>query len=248
MINEFLMINQFCRMTEKLNIIFAFALKAEWEFLKKKYTLTAVDSHVFAFKDHRSVFLAQLGVGRCGVEKNFSGILQRLRPCLVVHMGVSGALREDLLPGEAFIPVKIVSSRGMIAVDEALIQTHQAHLPQTFHRGTLFTSETVLKNRQEKIEASCQHLARAVDMESYNVAHLCAENAVPYIPVRHIFDTVGEDLENLSGTYGDAGEIKMKKMVANLIKHPKLIFQLSDFRRRLSGIQQEWLKIIDGFL
>lgn len=235
-------------MTQKLNTVFAFALMAEWKFLKKKYTLTAVDSHVFAFKDHRHVFLAQLGVGRSGVEKNFLSILQRLKPNLVVHLGVSGALLEGVFTGEALIPEKIISPRGIIAVDHDLVQKYRAHLPQTFHRGTLFTSETILKNRAEKTEAFCQHQARAVDMESYDVARLCAQNAVPYIPVRHIFDTVGEDLENLSGTYDDGGELKMKKMVANLITHPKLIFQLSDFRRRLSGIQQEWLKIIDGFL
>lgn len=220
---------------EKLLVV---ALKPEWSFLKAKYTfeLCGPGMALYRVKEFPSVGLAQIGFGPESARRGFSRVLEACEVSSVLHFGSCGALRADMKIGDLFLPEKIVSAEGEIV------------LKQEKQNGILYTSPSVLKNRDDKENARKTYNADSVDMESYPVAALCLERKISYRCARAVFDTLTDNLEAIDEPYDADGNIVLGKMAVNLIKNPKLILELPNLKRRADLVSQSLSPVVEDFL
>jgi nucleoside phosphorylase len=214
------------------------ALQPEWSFLKAKHSfeLCSPGIALYRLRDKSDVGLAQIGFGPESARRNFSHVLTACDVTQVLHFGSCGALHPEMKISDLFAPEKIVSAEGAVS------------LSQAGQNGVLFTSSSVLKNRDEKDSARKTHNADCVDMESYPVAKQCLERGIFYHCVRAVFDTLTDNLEAMGEPYDADGNIQPSKMAVNLIKNPKLILELPDLKRRSDLVSQSLAPVVAAFL
>ena len=202
-----------------LRHVFVFALKAEWHFIKREYALTLGPKELvpegyhspplYQFVKFPDAAVLQVGPGLQTSSKNFLQFLTTHECENVWHLGTCGALVPELRVGDVIVGTK-----------------------------ELFTSATILKNKSEKEHIAKTYGAKIVDMESAGIAEICAEKNIPYTSIRVVFDTLADDLENIGEPYTPAGNLDAGKLVANIVKSPKLIMTLPLLQKRMALVQK----------
>lgn len=227
------------------------ALAPEWTFLKKKHT-----AHPTEHKNLFSIANTNFHLFQCGFGLTTSGVgtaelFQKIKPTCVIHFGCSGALIPELSVGDLLIPDQICNTSASITPDPILQKKIKETLTANtikFHTGTLFSSETVLKNLHDKRAAHSQTNANQVDMESFAIAGVCKSQRIPYVSIRAIFDDLADNIESIGEPYSDSGELSASKLTVNLIKSPKLFLSLPGLKRRSEIVQNSLNQAIDVIL
>jgi hypothetical protein len=126
----------------------------------------------------------------------------------LLSAGFAGGLQDGLATGAAIVPqqirawlsaAEIISASGdnLITADPrfahlAALAARQAAL--TLRYGTLLSVATVLPDAAAKVAVGQRSGALAVDMESFSVGQVAATYALPFMPLRTIFDARHEVL------------------------------------------------------
>lgn len=242
-------------MVKNIQKLLVVALRAEWSHLKQTWDVEKSDASggLYWLKAHPGTALLQVGAGLSRAKNGFEEFLRK-HPCgKVLHFGFCGALDSSLKVGDLFVgrAVSAASDSSQVKITAALVDPLCGYLAAKnvpFHCGTLFSSEGALKDRTEKALIAKYYGARAVDMESYSVACLCRNRQIDYISVRGIFDVLEEDITHLGEPYDEAGDLKITRLTANLIRSPKLILKLPYLKRRYALINKNLKSAIDWFI
>lgn len=235
------------------------ALRPEWDFLTAIYALEKLDFPLplYRFVAFPSVALLQTGPGQKQSTISMTKFLELFSCESVLNFGTCGGLNPKMSPGD----LHLASSVVMISEDQNSLKkltldcAEQESLQNTItaadfacHSGSLLTSNTVLKNSEEKRAAKAISQACAVDMESFGLAKICHDRGILYLSLRGVFDTVDENLESLGEPYDEVGNLSAAKISRNILKNPKLIFTLPDLKKRLNRIQTNLKPAIDWYL
>lgn len=215
------------------------ALKPEWVFLKKKFTFQKILPQLYHFETDCA--LLQTGMGWENAERHFEKCLENFSTKSVLHFGTAGALTEHFKTGE----VAKISDITNAAHESLSLDPNP--LPHT-RPARLYSSKTVLKNKEAKQTIHKKYRTDLVDMESYPIARICQIKGIPYLGIRGVFDAFSDNLENLNNPFNNTGELHPAKLTLNLITRPKLIFTLPRLKKRLEQLQKTWENIITWYL
>ena len=164
-----------------------------------------------------------MGVGRQRVAEKLEGLLEEHRPNVVVLVGVSGGLSEQVKCGDILIGAKISGPHGdarHMAVTKSYAKDLEG-LANVHVDGHLHVSDVLVSTPAQKMFTHQQTQADAVDMESFYVAELAAAKETECVVLRAISDEVGHTLLPASlGWIKPNGAPRLGKVLMYLAGHP----------------------------
>lgn len=114
---------------------------------------------------------------------------------------------------------------------ERIVQSLEARWP--VRQGRLLTSVRALGTVADKSAAFRVTGAGAVDMESFAVAEVAAAHGLPFIAVRVIVDTAGDELPPaLAGVADASGQLSIGRLARSVVLRPANIATLLRLARR----------------
>lgn len=148
--------------------------------------------------------------------------LVRAGATALASVGTAGALDRALESGAIMLPEEVVVPEGDALPTHASWWEALAHvLPRgQVYAGRLLTSRLPLGLRLDKAIARRETDCVAVDMESAAIAGVAAEAGVPFIAVRVIVDTAGEDLPGAVLEASAHSELSIVRLLAGLARAP----------------------------
>jgi adenosylhomocysteine nucleosidase len=142
----------------------------------------------------RRVALILAGAGCENARRATEILIDGHRPRRVVSAGFAGGLCGRLNRNDILIADRLLMSSGGDLPVELAPGLATALSQSGVHRGTLLTSDRVIRVPSERSALFDRTGAMAVDMETFAVAEVCAARQVPFSSVRVINDTAAETL------------------------------------------------------
>ncbi len=150
----------------------------------------------------------------------------------VIMTGVAGALRADLPIGRVVLADRLLVRRDEEFAVEAEVETPVSHREPfaaalqaaqiSFAVGPVLTSRRVIAKVADKRRAYQALGAIAVDMESAPIALEAARRELPFICLRTIMDTAGDEIEG-AHLADENGRVRLLPAAAALITQPRLL-------------------------
>jgi hopanoid-associated phosphorylase len=113
----------------------------------------------------------------------------------IVSVGVSGALRPDLSPGDLLVADAVKSDLEEFTVSDLLLSGLELEKPAiSLRRAVLFGSDEIVATILAKARLASQHGADAVDMESHGAARAARATGLPFAAIRAIADPASRAL------------------------------------------------------
>ena len=201
----------------------------------------------------KEILLGQIGVGYEIAERKAHTIFHLFahphtksfgegvnRPQMVIHFGLSGALRENLKEGDLILPTGIVNAdKQPVVLSPDLIQKGKILLKSlnlSAIGGNLFTSAKVLSSPTLKKKAGEDFGAIAVDMETWPFARECQNAGIPFLSIRAIWDTLDWDLSEKPecGLLDEEGNLRTARVLGCALAHPRLLFSLPKYQAAMT--------------
>jgi adenosylhomocysteine nucleosidase len=189
----------------------------------------------------QEVVLLQCGMGLERAAQAVRWLGQHYQLAGVLSVGFAGGLQAELRPGDALLVTRIlaqadVARTASLAADSGIRpDARLAHIAAmavaqaavVSHTGTLLSTTAVMAQAAVK-QALGQHSgALAVDMESYSVGQMAAQNHIPFAVLRTIFDTSCENMSLPVATWTTAdGSLRPFRLGGCLACRPWLLLQL----------------------
>lgn len=149
------------------------------------------------------------GIGKRMALKGLKGLLEiHPRPRCILSLGFAGALVESLKTGDLVVSQRTHTGQGSFAeTDSHLLELAREVLqepgaPRHFVADTLTVSRMVSSSREKQDLAQATG-AWACNMEDFWLMEEANLRAIPFLSVRAVLDTSGQDLPPLLGTLGD---------------------------------------------
>ena len=143
---------------------------------------------------------------------------------ILISFGIAGALDPQLSAGDLVIPKSVTDAKcNTFRTDYNLHQQISHHFSNKFKvsSGTLFGSETIIWDADEKKRLFDEYNTKIVDMESFGVARAANENNCSFLIVRSISDIANQSLPKESLKSIDLNNnIKLGNILIDLAKNP----------------------------
>lgn len=171
-----------------------------------------------------------LDLGNCWIAYSGAGMsnaAQAARQLLekgagrLISWGCAAGLAENAKPGDLVLADAVVTAQQTIPADVAWATELQQNLPAlTIHRGSLYTSDSLVGRSLDKRALHRQNGALALDMESAAVAEVARQVDIPFNVVRTVADPVDMDLPNAVVQALDVdGQVSLPKLLTYLLTH-----------------------------
>lgn len=228
------------------NVLLLCATRSEWSELRKAIPFSRVSlplpsgrvspSLSFYQAQQKSLIsLCQIGIGP---RRALAHVLDSLddKPDLVIHFGLSGALRADLQIGTLVLADSVTNDRyEIIDVLPSLVVKAQTLINEIGNgciTGRLLTNHQVIATPDQKREAGQSKSAVAVDMETFPTIQICQEKKVSFLSVRSIFDPLDWDLGQLdqAGLVNGEGNLKKSQLISKVLTSPRLLMSLPKYQ------------------
>ncbi len=141
----------------------------------------------------------------------------------ILVLGVAGALRPDLRPGQLLLPAAVMGSDGERLTTDAgwharMRESLASLQPET---GTLLSVSTPLSEPAERRRYAAALECIAVDMETLAIARLARAHGIPWLGLRSVADPAGRPLPRAALAAFDAqGRVAAGRFVARLLLAP----------------------------
>jgi nucleoside phosphorylase len=208
----------------------------------------------------QDVVLLRSGMGAERATGAATWLVQHYTLHSLLSVGFAGGLQAALSTGDTLLPQQVLAwygdrQRGGAIKTEALLphaglarlamlSAHQAHLRQ--HQGPLLTVPEVLRRATTKQRLGQHSGALAADMESYSIGQVAGAHAIPFMPLRTIFDTCHDDIPwPLGNCLSADGVVRPMRVLCALASHPAaLLHTLSMWRQaqRAGHALASWLR------
>jgi adenosylhomocysteine nucleosidase len=162
--------------------------------------------------------------------------------------GLAGGLDPALTCGAILLPEEVIldggsSLRTASAWRERIAQSLEARWP--VRQGRLLTSVRALGAVADKAAAFRVTAAGAVDMESFAVAEVAAAHGLPFVAVRVIVDTAGDELPPaLAGVADASGQLSVGRLLRSVVSEPASIATLLRLARRYRAARRSLRAIV----
>lgn len=154
----------------------------------------------------------------------------------LVSFGLAGGLDPAVAAGTIFLPGEVTDAEGRSLPTDALWRGQlSAALAsrQPLSPGRLLSSAAPVTSAAAKADLFRTTAAQAVDMESFRIAAVAADAAVPFVAVRVIVDVAADDVPGIVSSVTDAyGRVRPARLIAGLLRHPQDLLPLSRLAHR----------------
>ena len=190
---------------------------------------------LFQSSCRRDVMVAVTGIGRKRAEDATALAVMRLEPGLVVSTGFAGATQPGLKTGDLVLSDTVLAVEGPAdswagsatparpAGDASLRERVATGIRESGERcsrgGCLSVPEIVL-NGPDKRRIGMDHKVSIVDMESYWISLIAAENRVPCLVLRSVLDTMGQSLPSFVGFSSSTGARSRLSVLRQALARP----------------------------
>ena len=141
----------------------------------------------------------------------------------LVSFGMAGGLDPTLCCGTVLLPetVAAMDGSGAAATAHAWRERLRVAMPPgcVIRGGTLLTSERPV-GRAAKADAYRSSRACAVDMESAALAQVAGQAGLPFIVLRVVVDTAGDELPGAVIAASPGGELRTARLILGLLRAP----------------------------
>lgn len=178
------------------------------------------------------------GVGRAAARAETPRLLREFQPYLVISSGYAGALTDAL-------------SLGQMAADFRRAPHLAASTElQHFTPGTIVTLDRVVESPQEKAELFQSSGAIAVEMETDEIAAVCAEKHTPLVTLRAISDRASDLVPVPMQHWFNLQDQRpnVSGLLAYLATHPARIAPFARFVAGLSGPRRAIAKCLPAVI
>lgn len=183
----------------------------------------------------RQVLLARTGMGPTRAEEATAVLIQRHNPEAILSIGFAGSLVGELRAAHLLIARQVyaleeplhegppaVSSR--LACDPALVGLAVAAARQrrlAFREGASLTVPQVLGQPEVKRRIGDSLPVEMVEMESYWVGRVAADQGIPFLVVRVILDELGDRLPDLPNIVDETGAVARGRALRQILSRPR---------------------------
>ncbi|MBV8853026.1 MAG: hypothetical protein JOY91_06480 [Sinobacteraceae bacterium] len=153
----------------------------------------------------------------------------------ILGWGFAGALDPQLKCGSVLLPAEVLNTVGArIAASEAWRSALRKALgPQRHSDSALLTSPTAIGTAAEKARLFATSGAGAVDMESYIMAQIAQQHALPFVCLRVIIDTAQDELPAAIRQAADQyGDLRLGRLLLTLARAPMQLGAVARLGRR----------------
>ena len=207
----------------------------------------------------QDVVLLQCGMGPERAAQAVLWLGQHYQLAGVLSVGFAGALQAELRPGDALLVTHILAqdeaapsaslTAGGIRPDARLAHIAAMAVAQAAvvsHTGALLSTTAVAAPAAVKQALGQRSGALAVDMESYSVGQMAAQNHIPFAVLRTIFDTAREHMAlPVEACITADGSLRPLRLAGCLACRPWLLPQLPHWwwASQVAGRHlQRWLR------
>jgi nucleoside phosphorylase len=182
--------------------------------------------------------LCHTGVGTEAAVRETRSMLEKCRPSLVVSSGFAGALSDRLRVGDVVFDPRDTGHAGLDRL-----------MPHCFV-GKIHTHRQTIETPEEKAALGRESCAIAVDMETAQIAAVCAEAGIPIVGIRGISDAATDPLPVPMAHWFDMDRQRARPLalVLYLMRNPGRIAPFARFVRGLSGARRAMTRGILLFL
>ena len=183
----------------------------------------------------QDIILLRSGMGAERATGAATWLVQHYALHGLLSVGFAGGLQAALATGDTLLPQQVLAWSGdldganpipttPLRTDASLarlatLSANQAHLRQ--HQGTLLTVPAVLLHATTKRYLGQRSGALAADMESYSIGQVAVAHAIPFMPLRTIFDTCDADIPLQVKKFISAdGVVRPIRVLCALASHP----------------------------
>jgi adenosylhomocysteine nucleosidase len=182
----------------------------------------------------KDILLVRTGVGKELAQSAASFVLENYPISTIINIGFGGALNHDLEIGDLILCHKIQFadtslSESSYCSNRNLIDSAQRAMSGkdvVILTGNCVTVMALLAGPDEKAALVNISQADVVDMESYWIAEIAAENDLKFLAVRAISDTSTERLPPFDRFMNSGAKWQAKEAVFHFISKPKDIAKL----------------------
>lgn len=176
----------------------------------------------FIGESHGSRLAATVtGIGAARAQEAFAESLADFNPNRIILLGFAGGLDPRLQPGAAFRIDWVANPQGRAFNLRAPIPRATADDPQTRPPNALLTLDHPAHTAADKQRLFQQYNLPAVDMETYHLAALAADHALPLTVFRAVSDPAGLDLPTQSSDWiAPDGSTNTWAAAKHLLTHP----------------------------
>ena len=183
----------------------------------------------------RQVLLARTGMGSARAQEATAILIQHHNPEAILSIGFAGSLVSELRAGHLVIARQVyaleeplhegppaVSNR--LASDPALVGLAVAAARQrrlAFREGASLTVPQVVSQPEVKGRIGDSLPVEIVEMESYWVGRVAADQGIPFLVARAILDELGDRLPDLPNMVDETGAVTRGRALRQLLSRPR---------------------------
>ncbi len=215
--------------------------------------VTAMREELGAFSGRRlppGALVAATGDGPRNAARAAADLCASHRPSLLIGAGVAGALTADLVLGDLVVAHRLVDGEGETPLPHSVLAGRASAKPGAL-AGTLLTVDRPLVAVSEKAAwaARVGPHPLAVDMESAAWARVASARGIPFLIIRAVSDTAGEELPGyLSECMDEEGGIRRSAVALAALARPASIPALLSMRRRVRDASQRLAAFVESLL
>ena len=200
-------------------------------------------------------------MGRRNAETAARYALEHYRLSYLISIGFAGALSGDSVAGNVFLYTDVIKGDGsksersgngescstdLEKVAAPLAEIKSNGIDYRFGKGV--TVDRLVRSPEDKMRLQVEYQTDAVDMESYWIGNLSANNKIPFLSVRAITDTAVESLPPFESFAEPDGRGRFLKIVLFFFRHPFSIVKLWNFYKNLRCAQRGLKTFLTAFL
>ena len=184
----------------------------------------------------RPLLIAVTGDGGERARRGIVELLANERPATVFVAGVAGALSPGLALGDLVVARSVVGAGALRTPEQSPWLTRLLEHPRTIP-GRVLSVDRIAVEKSVKaslLEGLGPGEPAVVDLETAAYVGRLDEAGVPWVVLRAVSDTAGEDLEiDFNRFRGGDGRVRPHRVLAHALLRPSRLRQLLELRSRV---------------
>jgi adenosylhomocysteine nucleosidase len=213
----------------------------------------------------KQVLLLRTGMGSARAREATAVLIERHNPEAILSIGFAGSVVGGLRAAELVIARQVYALEGSLreeplapsnglACDAALVELAAAAARQrrlAFREGASLTVPNVVHRPQVRRRIGDSLPVEMVEMESYWVGRVAADQGISFLVARTIVDEVDDRLPNLPNLVDDTGAVDRGQALRQLLWRPQeapALIHLAASARRASQTLAVFVEAFVGVL
>jgi len=164
----------------------------------------------------------------------------------LISIGTAGGLKPDLQPGTLLLPrrVRHINGKNFVTDPDWRTRVHTAlEGTDRVHAGDLLSVTDVARHPDQKSSLYRETQAIGVDMESAGLAEIAAHAGLPFLVLRVVMDTAGDEIPKAASVSisetGDTRSIALLRYLAGHISDiPGMLRTLRRFQNAAASLRE----------